>query len=57
MTYRTGIPVEKRKRRLIIAARVNNAPDDLRLAYRIKGVELPRGIQASRVVFQPARSR
>ncbi len=47
-------PLEKRKRRLIIAAKVNNAPDDLRLAYRIEGVELPRGIQASHVVFQSA---
>ena len=47
-------PLEKRKRRLIIAAKVNNAPDDLRLAYRIEGVELPGGIQASHVVFQSA---
>ena len=46
-------PLEKRKRRLIIAAKVNNAPDDLRLAYRIEGVELPGGIASSRVVFQP----
>jgi hypothetical protein len=49
-----GEPLEMRKRRLIIAAKVNNAPDDLRLAYRIEGVELPRGIASSRVVFQPA---
>ncbi len=47
-------PVEKRKRRLIVAAKVNNAPDDLRLAYRIEGVELPGGIASSCVVFQPA---
>ena len=32
---------------------MNNAPDDLRLSYRIEGVELPRGIASSRVVFQP----
>ncbi len=47
-------PLEKRKRRLIIAAKVNNAADDLRLAYRIEGVDLAGGIATSRVVFQPA---
>lgn len=36
---------------------MNNAPDDLRLAYRIEGVELPRGIASSRVVFQPAAGK
>ena len=49
--------LEKRKRRLIIAAKVNNAPDDLRVAYRIEGVELPRGIASSRVVFQPTAGK
>jgi hypothetical protein len=44
-------PVEKLKRRLMIAAKVNNAPDALRLAYRIEGVDLPDGIKSSRVAF------
>ena len=44
-------PVEKLKRRVLLAAKVNNAPDALRLAYRIEGVELPGGISTSRVVF------
>jgi putative DNA primase/helicase len=44
-------PIERRKRRLMVAAKVNNAPDDFRLGYRIEGVELPGGISTSRVVF------
>jgi hypothetical protein len=44
-------PIEKLKRRVLFAAKVNNAPDALRLAYRIQGVELPGGISTSRVVF------
>jgi putative DNA primase/helicase len=44
-------PVEKLKRRVLLAAKVNNAPDALRLAYRIEGVNLPGGISTSRVVF------
>ena len=50
----TMTPSKSASAGLIIAAKVNNAPDDLRLAYRIEGVELPRGIQASHVVFQSA---
>jgi putative DNA primase/helicase len=48
-------PIEKLKRRVLLAAKVNNAPDALRLAYRIEGVELPGGIGTSRVVFLPPR--
>ena len=48
-------PVEKLKRRVLLAAKVNNAPDVLRLAYRIEGVELPGGISTSRVRFLPAK--
>ncbi len=48
-------PVEKLKRRVLLAAKVNNAPDALRLLYRIEGVELPGGISTSRVVFLPPR--
>ena len=48
-------PIEKLKRRVLLAAKVNNAPDALRLAYRIEGVELPGGISTSRVVFLPPR--
>jgi hypothetical protein len=44
-------PIEKLKRRVLFAAKVNNAPDALRLTYRIEGVELPNGISTSRVVF------
>ena len=44
-------PIEKLKRRVLFAAKVNNAPDDFRLGYRIEGVELPGGIKTSRVVF------
>ena len=52
-------PIEKLKRRVLFAAKVNNAPDALRLAYRIEGVELPGGILTSRVVFSstPCSSR
>ena len=45
-------PIEKLKRRVLFAAKVNNAPDDFRLGYRIEGVELPGGISTSRVVFE-----
>jgi hypothetical protein len=44
-------PIEKLKRRVLLAAKVNNAPDALRLLYRIEGVELPGGISTSHVVF------
>jgi hypothetical protein len=44
-------PVEKLKRRVMLAAKVNNAPDALRLLYRIEGVTLPGGIETSRVSF------
>ena len=37
---------------MLFAAKVNNAPDALRLLYRIEGVELPGGIGTSRVVFE-----
>ncbi len=40
---------------MLLAAKVNNAPDALRLLYRIEGVELPGGISTSRVVFLPPR--
>jgi hypothetical protein len=46
-------PIEKLKRRLMIAAKVNNASDAMRLAYRIHGVTLPMGIKTSRVEFVP----
>ena len=50
-------PIEKLKRRVLFAAKVNNAPDALRLVYRIEGVELPGGISTSRVRFlSPALS-
>jgi putative DNA primase/helicase len=49
-----GEPVEKRKRRLIVAVKVNNAPDDVRFAYRIQGMQLPGGISTSRAVFLPS---
>jgi putative DNA primase/helicase len=42
-------PIEKLKRRVLFAAKVNNAPDDFRLLYRIQGAELPGGIQTSRI--------
>jgi putative DNA primase/helicase len=45
-------PIEKLKRRVLLAAKVNNAPDALRLLYRIEGVELPGGISTSRVTFK-----
>ena len=45
-------PIEKLKRRVLLAAKVNNASDALRLLYRIEGVELPGGISTSRVVFE-----
>ena len=45
-------PIEKLKRRVMFAAKVNNAGDALRLLYRIEGVELPGGISTSRVVFE-----
>jgi putative DNA primase/helicase len=45
-------PIEKLKRRVLLAAKVNNAPDALRLTYRIEGVQLPGGIGTSRVVFE-----
>ncbi len=48
-------PIEKLKRRVLFAAKVNNAPDDFRLGYRIEGVKLPGGISTSRVVFLPPR--
>ena len=48
-------PIEKLKRRVMLAAKVNNAPDALRLLYRIEGVSLPGGIETSRVVFLPPR--
>jgi putative DNA primase/helicase len=48
-------PIEKLKRRVLLAAKVNNAPDALRLLYRIEGVELPGGISTSRVAFLPPR--
>ena len=50
-------PIEKLKRRVMFAAKVNNAPDALRLAYRIEGVELPGGISTSRVVFKALSPR
>ena len=37
---------------MLFAAKVNNAPDALRLLYRIEGVELPDSICTSRVVFE-----
>ncbi len=44
-------PIEKLKQRVLFAAKVNNAPDALRLLYRIEGHTLPGGIETSRVVF------
>lgn len=46
-------PVVKRKRRVLIAGKVNVSPDDLRLAYRIEGVTLAGGIETSRIVWLP----
>ncbi len=48
-------PLIKRKRRLLIGAKANNAPDTLRLAYRIEGVTLPSGIKTSRVAWEADR--
>lgn len=48
-------PIEKLKGRVLLAAKVNNAADTLRLTYRIEGVELPGGISTSRVVFLPPK--
>jgi putative DNA primase/helicase len=43
-------PDERRKGRLMVAAKANNAPDTMRLAYRIEGVRLlPSGIVTSRI--------
>jgi putative DNA primase/helicase len=42
-------PEIKRKQRLLIGAKANNAPDTLRLAYRIQGVTLKSGIETSRI--------
>jgi hypothetical protein len=47
-------PVEKIRRRLLLAAKVNNAVDTQRLVCRIEGVELPGGTSTNRVVFLPA---
>ena len=47
-------PVEKLKRRMMVAAKVNIAPDTLNLTYKIEGVMLPDGIETSRVRFVQA---
>ena len=47
-------PVEKLRRRLLLAAKVNNAADTQRFVCRIEDVELPGGTSTSRVVFLPA---
>jgi putative DNA primase/helicase len=46
-------PIEKLKRRVMVAGKVNNAPDALRLLYHIQGVTLPMGVETSRVEFLP----
>ena len=44
-------PIAKRKRRLLISAKANNAPDAGRLAYRIEGAVTHNGIETSRVIW------
>jgi hypothetical protein len=44
-------PDIKRKRRALMCAGINGAADDLRLFFRIKGVEVD-GIETSRIVWQ-----
>jgi putative DNA primase/helicase len=44
-------PDVKRKRRALMCAGINGAADDLRLFFRIKGVEVD-GIETSRIVWQ-----